>query len=80
MLYEGTNSGSGEIANWGDAAVIAAKTQMILAGGLDGANVEAAITAVQPWGIDVSSGVESTRGTKDLEKINEFIARARATE
>lgn len=80
LLYEGTNSGSGEIANWGDAAVIAAKTQMILAGGLDSDNVETAITAVKPWGVDVSSGVESTRGTKDLEKINEFIARARATE
>ena len=80
MLFESAHSGSGEKADWEAAARIAATTQMILAGGLDTDNIAAAVRAVNPWGVDVSSGVEISRGTKDLEKIREFIARARAAE
>ena len=78
ILFEGTKSGSGEVANWREAAAISAETQMILAGGLDADNVADAIQAVDPWGVDVSSGVESEPGMKDPEKIQMFIARARA--
>lgn len=80
MLFESAHSGSGEKADWEAAARIAPTTEMILAGGLDSDNVEAAVRAVRPWGVDVSSGVEVSRGVKDCSKIREFIARARAAE
>jgi phosphoribosylanthranilate isomerase len=78
LLFEGTVSGSGRTANWDDARAVAARTQLILAGGLDAANVAEAIRSVRPWGIDVSSGVERRRGEKDPRKIEEFVARVRA--
>jgi len=80
MLFEGIASGSGRTADWERAAAITSQTKLILAGGLSAANVADAITAVRPWGVDVSSGVESSPGAKDPEKIVEFIARARAAE
>lgn len=46
---------------------------LILAGGLNSANVATAITAVRPWGVDVSGGVESSRGVKDSNRIIEFL-------
>lgn len=80
MLFEGMSSGSGQPADWHRAATIAAHTDLILAGGLNAANVADAISTVRPWGVDVSSGVESSPGAKDPDKIVEFIARVRATE
>lgn len=80
MLFEGMSSGSGRTADWQRAAAIAAQTDLILAGGLSAANVANAINTVRPWGVDVSSGVESSPGTKDPDKIVEFIARVRAAE
>jgi phosphoribosylanthranilate isomerase len=80
ILFEGTRSGSGEVADWREAASIATDTQLILAGGLDAANVAGAIHTVAPWGVDVSSGVEREPAEKDPEKIRLFIARARAAE
>jgi phosphoribosylanthranilate isomerase len=80
VLFEGTRSGSGELADWPEAAAFAGKTQLILAGGLDADNVGEAIHAVDPWGVDVSSGVEREPGKKDPTKIQLFLARARAAE
>jgi phosphoribosylanthranilate isomerase len=79
-LYEGTQSGSGRVADWDEARGLARVAEVILAGGLTAANVADAIRFVRPWGVDVSSGVERERGVKDPEKIKEFIARARAVE
>jgi phosphoribosylanthranilate isomerase len=50
---------------------------IVLSGGLDASNVGSAIRAVRPWGVDVSSGVESSRGVKDPDKIVEFIRKVR---
>jgi phosphoribosylanthranilate isomerase len=80
VLFEGIQSGKGELADWSEAARVATRFRLILAGGLDADNVVAAIDAVEPWGVDVSSGVERRPGEKDPAKIQLFIARARAAE
>jgi phosphoribosylanthranilate isomerase len=78
ILFEGPRSGSGLANDWTQATPLARRTQLILAGGLTPHNVAGAIAAVQPFGVDVSSGVESTPGQKDPRKIIEFIQAARA--
>jgi len=78
LLFEGAKSGSGRTADWDAARALAARCELILAGGLDAANVADAIRTVRPWGVDVSSGVERRHGEKDPQKIREFIARVRA--
>jgi phosphoribosylanthranilate isomerase len=80
FIYEGITSGVGATVDWSLAARISDRGRMILAGGLNPANVAAAIRATQPWGVDVSSGVESSRGKKDIELIRNFIGAVRATE
>lgn len=80
FLYEGPTSGAGVTVDWTLAASIARRGRMILAGGLSAANVGVAITTVQPYGVDVSSAVESGLGIKDPKLIREFIAAARAAE
>jgi phosphoribosylanthranilate isomerase len=62
------------------AAGLAKKGRMILAGGLTPENVAEAIATVSPFGVDVSSAVESTPGIKDPELIVRFITAVRATE
>jgi phosphoribosylanthranilate isomerase len=78
ILFEGPRSGTGMATDWSQARPLARRTQLILAGGLRPDNVGAAIAAVQPFGVDVSSGVEATPGQKDPRKIIEFIRAARA--
>src|ERR1700761_2913703 len=78
VVFEGPTSGIGELADWGRAAELARQTELILAGGLNAQNVDEAIHAVRPLGVDVSSGVESEPGVKDPVKIHEFVRAARA--
>jgi phosphoribosylanthranilate isomerase len=69
--------GTGQIFNW-DIAVYAKQfSRIILAGGLTPDNVAAAIRRVRPYGVDVSSGVESKKGKKDHKKMKSFIERAK---
>lgn len=78
LLFEGPVSGTGETTDWSAAANLAARTQLILAGGLKPANVAEAISIARPFGVDVSSGVEARPGVKDPDKIYEFVRNARA--
>ena len=67
--------GVGESFDW--SLVPAAEKPVILSGGLSQANVGEAIRRVRPWGVDVSSGVESAKGIKHAAKIAAFIAEVR---
>lgn len=78
VLFEGPRSGTGQVADWSAARQVAASREVVLAGGLNPANVAEAIAAVRPFGVDVSSGVESAPGRKDPARIREFVMRARA--
>jgi phosphoribosylanthranilate isomerase len=79
-LFEAAHSGSGESPDWDRARSLAARTRLVLAGGLHPDNVAAAIERVRPWGVDVSSGVEVSRGVKDPAKIKAFVAAVRQAE
>jgi phosphoribosylanthranilate isomerase len=80
LLFEGTQSGSGRVADWDEASGLARVAETILAGGLTIDNVADAVRFVRPWGVDVSTGVEREPGQKDPAKIKEFVARVRAIE
>ncbi|GAC1344849.1 MAG: bifunctional indole-3-glycerol-phosphate synthase TrpC/phosphoribosylanthranilate isomerase TrpF [Ktedonobacteraceae bacterium] len=64
--------GTGVIHDWQLARSVAQQTPILLAGGLTPENVAEAISQVRPWGVDVSSGVETNK-SKDVEKIRAFI-------
>lgn len=72
----GVRGGTGKRANWELAHALTQHIPVVLAGGLDPDNVAEAIAAVDPFGLDLSTGVE-TDGVKDPEKIERFIANAR---
>ena len=78
LLFEGAVSGAGEVCDWSQARAAAELTSVVLAGGLSPDNVAQAIRVVRPFGVDVSSGVERRRGEKDPDKIQKFVAAARA--
>jgi phosphoribosylanthranilate isomerase len=69
--------GTGRTVDWGAAGALAAIRPTILSGGLKPENVEAAIRFVRPFGVDVSSGVESAPGIKDRSRLEAFFAAVR---
>jgi len=74
-----TWGGTGVTHDWSLAQSIAQTMPLILAGGLNAENVAEAIAQVRPWGVDVSSGVETNK-QKDVAKIRAFIENARKIE
>jgi phosphoribosylanthranilate isomerase len=80
ILFEGTRSGNGEVADWRRAEALARSSRLVLAGGLRPDNVGEAIARVRPYGVDVSSGVESSPGVKEPEMIAEFLEAVREAE
>lgn len=72
----GAWGGTGVAFDW-DALPRPLPLPLVLAGGLDPDNVAAAVHTVRPWAVDVSSGVERTKGIKDHAKVEAFIRRVR---
>jgi phosphoribosylanthranilate isomerase len=73
--------GSGRSFDWSRLPAADRRSRpLILAGGLNASNVEAAIRAARPYGVDVSSGVEEERGVKSEARMREFVAAVRAAD
>lgn len=69
--------GSGQTTDWTAAASLAKHLPLLLAGGLTPNNIAKAIQQVKPWGVDTASGVETSPGRKDIDKMLAFVNRAR---
>ena len=78
ILLDAPSPGSGKVFDWSLAGDAPDSLKLILAGGLDPDNVAAAIQEVEPWGVDVASGVEREPGKKDPIAVKRFIENAKA--
>jgi phosphoribosylanthranilate isomerase len=74
---KGEYGGTGVTADWSAAAELAKQYPLLLAGGLTPENVRDAVRQVNPWGVDVASGVEESPGQKDRSKMRAFVQAVR---
>lgn len=77
MLLDGKRPGSGAVFDWSLATDHAHRSRLIVSGGLRPENVGEAVRRLQPFGVDVSSGVESAPGRKDPLALGEFVREAK---
>ena len=77
VLLDAPNPGSAQVFDWSLASEVPPGHRVMIAGGLDQANVGRAIAQTRCWGVDVSSGVEREPGVKDAIKLRGFIQAAR---
>jgi phosphoribosylanthranilate isomerase len=77
VLVDAESPGSGEVFDWRLAEGVADPARLIVSGGLTAGNVADAIAHLHPFGVDVSSGVESEPGRKDPRKVRAFVVAAR---
>jgi len=78
VLVDAESPGSGEVFDWRLAEGVVDPARLIVSGGLHAGNVADAIAHLHPFGVDVSSGVESEPGRKDPRKVRAFVMAARA--
>lgn len=78
VLVDGATPGSGEGHSWEELKDRPFVVPVIAAGGLDGANVAWVIAETDVWGVDSASGVESSPGVKDRQRMHQFVANAQA--
>jgi phosphoribosylanthranilate isomerase len=77
LLLDAVTPGGGIPFDWNQATALAGLPRLILAGGLQPANVAEAISVLRPWAVDTASGVESAPGVKDHGLIRSFVREAR---
>lgn len=78
LLVDGPSPGSGEVFDWRLGEGVVDPGRLIVSGGLTPENVGQAVAHLRPFGVDVSTGVESEPGRKDPQRVRDFVAAARA--
>ena len=78
VLLDSPSPGSGKVFDWRLAEGVPTGCRLMLSGGLTPDNVADAVEVVRPWGVDVSTGVESSPGRKDPSKLRDFVSAARS--
>ena len=77
VLLDSSTPGSGATFDWSKVADLPQRHRVVLAGGLNAANVAKAVERVRPWGVDVVTGVEASAGRKDPDALAAFIETAK---
>jgi len=78
VMVDSPSPGSGQVFDWRLTDGVPPGCKLLLAGGLDAANVAEAIAQTRPWGVDVVTGVESSPGHKDPTRLRAFVTAAKA--
>lgn len=78
IMVDTPGGGTGKVFDWSLVGDVPTASKLILAGGLDPDNVATAVREVEPWGVDVATGVEREPGRKDPVKVMRFVENARA--